>query len=352
MDFSTDLAPLAPPPVQMTRKRKAAMIVQLLLSDGNTLKLADLPEHVQESLAQELGAIRLIDRDTVNAVASEFADILESIGLSAPGGLGAAIEALSPHISPTLARKLRTELDDANGGDPWSRILALDDDLFKTILSSESVEVGAVLLSKLPVTRAAKVLSAVPGEMARRITFAVAKTEEIGPEAVNRIGNGLLTDYAKTKIAAFEEPPVERVGAILNSSPSLTRNDVLEGLDEQDAEFSASVRKKIFTFVNIPERLRPIDIPTVLRAVEPDDLNRALAAAMEAGGPINMAAEYVLSNISQRMSKQIREETGGVGSMKESVAEEAMNVFTGAIRELADAGTITLIEPEEDEDDD
>ena len=345
-----DLAPSLSPPVPgLSRRRKAAMIVQVLLADGNGLALSSLPEKVQEDLANELGKIRLVDRDTLNAVASEFTEILESIGLSAPGGMAAAVKALSEHISPELAQRLQAQVEGRHGSDPWPRVTALEDEDLKVILETESVPVGAVLLSKLPVQRAAKVLSLVPGDLARKITFAVSQTEEVAPKAVFRIGHGLVADYCQTKLTAFEKPPVKRVGDILNSSSSAVRDNVLEGLETEDEAFAKNVRKTIFTFANIPDRLRPIDVPGVLRVVEPADLNRAIAAAWSKGGDFNDAADYILSCISQRMGNAIKEEAAAISTMKDAEADEAMNVVATAIREMADAGTISLIEIEDEE---
>ena len=326
------------------------MIVQMLLSDGNALSLARLPEHVQERLARELGAIRLVDRDTVQAVAREFADILDSIGLSAPGGAAAALEALSDHISPALARKLRARLEAQNGIDPWSRLLDLDDDTLAAAFRAEAVEVSAVLMSKLPVGRAAKLLAALPGDQARRITIALSRTEGVKPEAVDRIGQGLMADSCKPNLSAFDKPPVDRLGAILNSGTAALREDMLTGLDDADEGFARSVRKAIFTFPDIPARLKPIDIAACLRNVEPADLTTAIAYAGTQPGPTEQAAEFILANITQRMAGQIREEAADRGRVKPDDGEAALNAVTSAIRALVDDGTITLIDPEEGED--
>ena len=56
-------APADPTPVTaaplaaLPRRRKAALIVQLLLNDGNPLSLTRMPEHVQAELTRELGRI-------------------------------------------------------------------------------------------------------------------------------------------------------------------------------------------------------------------------------------------------------------------------------------------------------
>ena len=334
-------------PQMLTRKRKAALIVQMLLSDGGRIPLSRLPEHVQETLALELGNIRLVDRETVNAVAEEFAELLSAIGLSAPGGHTAAIDALADLISPDLARRLRVQFGQSLG-DPWPKIVALPKDRLTAIIAAESIEVGAVILSKLPVDTAAAVLSALPGEQARRITFAVSQTAKIAPEDVMRIGAAILADVGTARPTAFEKGPVDRLGAILNSSPAATRDDMLAALDTEDADFAKGVRRAIFTFADIPARISPTDIPNILRSVDPDALSVALAAALAGEAELVEAAEFIFANISQRMANQMREDAAEKGTIKPAAGEEAMKAITGVIRAQVDQGLLKLVEPEDD----
>lgn len=343
------LAPLSARTPPLTRKRKAAMIVQLLIGDGGKLELSKLPEEMQMLLARELGAIRLIDRDTVHEVAAEFTRDLVSVGLSSPGGVNGAIEALSDHLSPNLAGKLRAEIANAEGTDPWSVLLALPDEGLVGIMTTQSVEVGAVSLSKLPVARAAAVLEKLPGDLARRITYAVSQTEKIAPESVQRIGVALVKDHCHSVPVAFDKAPDARIGAILNSSPAQTRDSVLEGLGVDDPVFADSVRKSIFTFKDIPLRLIPTDVPACIRGIPPEVLATAVAGALAGDAELVATAEFILENISQRMAGQIREEADEQGPIKAKVAEEATRDLSSAVRALADAGTITLITENEDE---
>lgn len=333
----------------LTRKRKAAMIVQLLIGDGGKLALSQLPEDLQILLAREVGAIRLIDRNTVNAVAEEFAKQLGDVGLSSPGGADSAIEALSAHLSTDLATKLRAEMGAAKNGDPWPMILALTDETILGIMQSESVEVCAITLSKLPVSKAATVLEKLPGDQARRITYAISQTENIAPDAVKRIGAALVQEHCTKKALAFEKAPVARVGAILNSSPAQTRDSVLEGLGTDDPVFADGVRKAIFTFKDIPLRLVPTDVPACIRGVDAADLSTAIAAALAGDDDLVASAEFILGNISQRMAGQIREDAAEKGAIKGKAAEEAMRVVSSAIRSLVDEGTITLNSDDEEE---
>lgn len=326
------------------------MIVQLLIGDGGKLELSQLPEDMQMLLAREVGAIKLIDRDTVNAVASEFVRDLGAVGLMSPGGADGAIEALSEHLSPNLANRLRAERANAKGTDPWAVVLAISDDAMVDLMNRQSVEIGAVTLSKLPVGRAADILGRLAGPQARRITYTISQTEKIPPEAVLRIGTGLIKDHCGVDPVAFEKAPDARVGAILNSSPATTRDSLLEGLGDDDPAFADSVRKSIFTFKDIPLRLTPTDIPTCIRGVSPEELATAIAGALAGDAEMQEAAEFILSNISQRMSAQIREEAQEQGPIKPKVAEEAMRALSSAIRALVDDGTIQMIVEDEDDD--
>ena len=147
---------------------------------------------------------------------------------------------------------------------------------------------------------------------------------------------------------AFDTTPVERVGASLNYSPSITRDDVLMGLGETDAKFANLVRKAIFTFKDIPDRVDPVDLPKMTKEVEQAVLVTALVSA--SSGDQAPVAEFILENISKRMAEAIREEMADLGKVKAKDGEEAMTEVINAIRTLEANGEITLIIPDEDED--
>jgi flagellar motor switch protein FliG len=207
--------------------------------------------------------------------------------------------------------------------------------------------VAAVLLSKLDVPKAAALLDAIPGPRARQITYAVSQTSGVTPNAVDRIGLSLATQLSVQPLRAFDEGPVERVGAILNSSTSLTRDDMLEGLTETDEGFATAVRKAIFTFANIPARIAARDIPSVLRDIDQADLVIALAGAENAG--MQTSANYILENMSGRMADQLREEVEEAPKPKVAEVEAAMGRVVGVIRQMETAGELLFISEEEEE---
>ncbi|MGB3243401.1 MAG: FliG C-terminal domain-containing protein, partial [Sulfitobacter sp.] len=255
--------------------------------------------------------------------------------------------ALDGKISRQTAQRLRKEAGVRQSGDPWKRLSQMGAARLLPVLKEESIEVAAVMLSKLPVALAAELLGMLPGPQARRITYAVSRTGGVTPDAVDRIGLSLATQLGDVPASAFDVGPVERVGAILNSSTTLTRDDVLTGLDETDQGFAEAVRKAIFTFGNIPGRIAARDIPRVLREVDQPQLVIALAGAEAAGYGATMA--FILENMSARMADQLREEIEEKGKIKPTDIEAAMSLIVTTIREMETRGDLQLVVEDEEE---
>jgi len=357
MSTSTPLARITPSrasgpaSARLSRRQKAAIIVRFLLNEGADIPLTDLPEQLQAQLTTQMGSMRYVDRSTLADVVAEFAAELEAMGLTFPRGVAGALTALDGRISPQTAARLRKEAGVRQFGDPWEQVRAAATDDLAKMITRESTEVAAVMLSKLDVARAAELLGRLPGDQARRITYAVSQTGAVTPEAVDRIGLALAAQLHDVPETAFDDGPVERVGAILNFSAAATRDDVLTGLDETDQDFAKLVRKAIFTFVHIPARVAAVDIPKIIREVDQAVLVTALASATDQGGDLAPAAEFILGNISNRMADALREEIQEQGRIKPREGETAMTAIVNAIRTLEARGEITLVSQEEEEED-
>lgn len=331
----------------LTRMEKAAVVIRLLLQQGVEVPLDDLPEAVQDNLILLMSRMRAVDRDTVARVVEEFQGELEMIGLLFPRGMSRALEALGGSLSPEVTGRARAKLGLGDTYDPWERLNETENERIVPLLLKESPEVSAIILSKLKVAKAAEILSAMPGREARRIAYAMSLTTAVPLNLVGDIGRALFEQLRIKPSVAFEKGPVERVGAILNSTGSGTRDDVLAGLDEADRLFAEQVRKAIFTFENIPTRISPRDVPKILRGLEQATIVTALAAA--AAKPDDQVSPFIFANMSSRLAQQLQEEIAARGKVKEKDAEVAINDFVKTIRDLADTGEILFVASDDEE---
>lgn len=337
----------APERRELTRKAKAAIIVQFLLNENSDVPLASLPEEHQEELTMLLGNMRYVDRETLNTVVQEFADELDGVGMAFPGGMANALEALEGKISAQTAIRLRKEAGVRQVGNPWDRINAQPLDRLVMMVESESIQVAAVIMSKIEVSKAAEVLAKLPGDRARRISYAVSMTNGVTPDAVDRIGISLAAQMDAEPPKAFEAGPPERLGAILNYAATATRDEMLESLESEDSVFADAVRKSIFTFADIPARLKEIDVSKITRDVDQDIVATAIAAATTEMD--RASVDFMLENMSKRMATGLREEADAKGEVGTKAGEKAMGAIVGAIRDLITAGEIELKTSDDDE---
>ena len=336
-------------PRMLNAGQKAAIIVRLLLSEGADIPLEELPDEMQERLTLQLGQMGLIDRVTLAAVAQEFADALDSVGLAFPHGLAGALDAVHGKIAPTTAARLRKVAGVRQVGDPWLRLRDIPTEDLAGMAQAESTEVAAVMLSKLETTKAAQLLGHLPGPVARRITYAVSRTANVTPEAVERIGWSLAAQLDRRPTPAFADKPGARVGAILNQSTATTRDGLLDALEEEDSAFATVVRQSIFTFAHIAKRVVARDVPAILRGVEQPVMVTALAGARTDDD--RASADFLLANMSTRMAENLREEMAEREKVKRAEAEEAMTQVVGAIRALVDEGAIALVAKDSEDSD-
>lgn len=326
----------------LNQRQKAAVIVRLLLNDDAELGLERLDSDAQTLLAEEMAGMELIDRKTRDAVISEFCDRLESVGVTFPGDLDGTLAMLGGKLSEDSTDRLRRLAAMSGRGDPWARIAAMGVQTLQSLAHAESVEMVALMLSKLPVVQASALFTALPRDRARAVAQAMAMTGNVSPQALHRVGLVLLHAADALPRPAIATPASDTMGAILNFASADLRDDVLETLEQDDAGFAEGVRRAIFIFAHIPQRIAPRDVPRIVREVEQPVLIRALSART---GPEAASAQFILTNLSQRMADGLREEIEALPALPAREAEAAGTEVVAAIRRLEAAGELSLITP-------
>ncbi|MGR3248099.1 MAG: flagellar motor switch protein FliG [Paracoccus sp. (in: a-proteobacteria)] len=332
--------------IGLSQRQKAAVIVRLLLDDDEVSGLDRLTADDQTLLAQEMAGMQLVDRQTRDAVITEFCDSLESVGVTFPGGLDGTLAMLGKRLSDDSSDRLQRAAAIAGKSDPWARLCKLPKDSLIALATTESIELVALMLSKLPVEAASATFMGLPRDRARAVAQAMSMTSGVTPEALRRVGLVLLQAAEALPKPAISTPATDRMGAILNFATADLRDEVLGALDERDVDFADGVRRAIFIFAHIPDRIEPRDVPRIVRELDQPVLVRALSGTAEADVA---AADFILSNLSQRMADGLREEREALGKLRPKDVDEAMTEVVSAIRRLEETAQLTLRLPQDDE---
>lgn len=322
--------------------QKAAIIIQMILSEGGSLPLSSLSARGQARLMQDFVEIGRVDRATLALVVADLERDLSMMGLSFPRSVADALSTLEAHLNPDVVANLRNQLGLGAPPAPWARILTLPPEKLVALIPDEDTKIAAIVLSKLDPEKASELLEQLPPERATQIALAMQNTETVSPEFVTQIGTMLAASLPADKPKAFHDAPALRVANLLNAASPDRRDEVLAALTEADQAFATLVRSLIFTFADIATRIAPPDVAKITRDVPQEELVTALAYATKTEPD---SAEFLLSNLSQRMAGALREEMEEAGEVPKKAGETAMGLITNAIRKLSDAGEVTILAP-------
>ncbi len=332
----------------LTAPEKAAILARLLLAAGDDSPITGLPPEQAARLIRAMCCLKPVSAETTLAVIDEFLENLGPLNLRFPTSIEDAL-ALLPSAPDDEVRSLlfgppKPPEEDT---DNWGRIAALDVDLLVEILSDQTPQVCAILLSRLKPTLSAEIVSRLDEAHANATLVAAATMGQISQETLTATAQALMQIVdARNQTGPLPGSPVERVAEIMNFTPGSQRDALLEKLAESDPEMAEEIRKNMFTFADIPARINENDVSKVVRAADNQMLVTALKGAGEKHADV---VDFLLGNISKRLAEQLREEVGELPPVTERDADAAMNTIIATIRDLEQAGEITLVLADEED---
>ncbi|NOX73619.1 MAG: hypothetical protein GXP03_08380 [Alphaproteobacteria bacterium] len=321
--------------------QKAAIIVRLLLGPKGDLPLIGLDTTTTARLVRATASLSFVDESTILAVIQDFLAEIDSLSLYFQPGLEGAIDTLGSLITEDVTARLSFTPSSDVPDDPWISISNMAVDALTPILKLEAPQVNAIVLSRLNAIKSAEILTELPPELAQAATQAALEIGRVEMSAMNKIGLAIADSlHAAADLGALAGDPVDRVGSMLNYTPGSARETMLAVLEANDPRLADQLRKIMFTFGDIPDRIEVKDVPKLVRAVDNDTLVQALAGAANVE---KETVDFIFANLSKRLSEQLREEVQELDDVKTKDADDAMNAVVQGIRKLEEEGKIMMI---------
>jgi len=346
LTVASDMTPARAEPRKLTKGQKAAIIVRLILSRDDPGRLKTLETGNMVRLARTMSELAFVDEATTMTVIDEFLAEFESLSMYFRPGLAEAKKILSPMLNDDAKELLAGPKDIEIPTDPWEDLAELDSPRLIPILIQQTPQIVALTLAKLPSSKSAEILDGLPEGLARGATLAAAQSARLDYNTMREIGRSLANlANAGSDRGALPGDPIERVGNILNFAPGGLRDMLLTHLEAEDPKLVEQMRRVMFTFADIPDRLDVADVPKVVRGME----NSVLITALAGGQQTEKATvDFLMNNLSKRLAEQLEEEVAAAGEVRARDAETAMNEVIRAIRDLEATGEVILVMPEED----
>ncbi|MCA8998809.1 MAG: hypothetical protein KDA80_17555 [Planctomycetaceae bacterium] len=169
-------------------------------------------------------------------------------------------------------------------------------------LESEHPRTVALLLGRLAPRRVAQILEQISPEHRSRIVNEMAKTPDTPDHVWEKIARTTVEQAAK--LPSRREPrvdPIIRMADILRETEKPRRRELLESIEEQDAQTALALHRAIYRFDDLLE-LNDRKVQRVLALIDSNTLRLALSDASPE------IIETVIRNLSRKAGAALREE--------------------------------------------
>ena len=324
---------------ELNPRQKVAVLMISLGQDTTAEILKYLNDYEIEDIAQTIAELKTVTTEQEDEVLEEFEQLLMAGKYISMGGIDFARGALEKALGPRRAQQMLDRVTaTTSGGFYLLRNIAPNQ--IAPFISKEHPQTIALILAQLEPTQAAGVLNILPAELQSEVAYRVATIENISPQVLREIEQSLAAELQAIITGQVTEiGGPKKVAEILNMTGRSTEKAVLEKLDAQDPEIAEEIRNMMFTFDDIA-RLTDREIQLILREVDTKDLAVALKGAQPE------MQDRIFSNVSERVSTMIKEEMEFSGPVRLSDVEEVQLRIVQTVRQLEEAGQVTVVRGE------
>ncbi len=317
---------------------KAAILLVTLGDQASGELLKQLDEEEVQRLSKEVARLSSISTEQSEGVLEEFYQMTVAHEYVLKGGIDFARKILVNAFGPDAARRVLDRLIKALGTEmtTFDALQKADPQQLAKFIHSEHPQMIALILSHLNPTQAASLLTSLPPEIRADVAQRMASLDQISPEIIAKvatiIGQKLkaLGEFSRESVGG-----VRAVSELLNRLDSTSSKEILDKIEQQDANLAETIRHLMFVF----EDLLLIDgggLKEVLARVDRKMLTVALKGTSEE------LKKHFMECMSQRGSEMLREDMEALGPVKIKEVEAAQQQIIAIVRQLESEGVISL----------
>ncbi|MCR9162765.1 MAG: flagellar motor switch protein FliG [Nannocystaceae bacterium] len=350
----------------LTEQQRAAALILSLDQDVARTILRHLDDVELRQLTQISASLPKVKSDSLEEIASMFCSAMK-VPLSAGAGGEYARQLVTEAVG--LERALQLFEPPREVPPALEALRAAHAPTLAELLADEHPQAAAVLLTQLPAHKAAQVLEVLPNDKRLDLLGRIVELEEVPMQQVEVVSEELAHALeAAGGIASLETrnefDAIRFTAGVLNEITSELREPILEGIEERergdeeddddfdlddldddddgdgdDGEEGPSIAQQIrdamFTFEDLA-RISVREVQLLMREVDKDTILIALKTANDD------LRDHLLSGVSSRAAKQIREELPLLPPTKLSEVEKAQREAVEVVVRLAESGQINL----------
>ena len=323
--------------------RNAAILMLAIGEEKAASLFSSMDDFEIRDVSRQMANMGGISSDEMEAVMLQFAGAVGSGGAGVVGGWGTTERYLSSFLPQDRVKDLMEEMRGPAGRTMWEKLANVSEDILASYLRNEYPQTVAVIISRIRPTHAAKVLSALPEDLALEVIERILLMDNVSREIIESVEDSLRNEFMRNLAAKQKRDSHEMMAEIFNNFDRSNETRFMELLEKRNAEDAEKIRALMFTFEDL---LKTDDkgIQVILREVEKDVLSVALKGANAD------LQKMFFKNMSDRAAKIMKEDMDAMGPVRIKDVDEAQTNIVTVAKRLVDLGEIIIIsEDGEDE---
>ncbi len=314
--------------------RRVAKFLLLIGVDEAAKILPHLTQEQTEKIIPEIASIRNIEPEEASVILAEFQSLLKKSRES--GGKETARTILEKAFGTQRAQQLLDKAAPLAGTKPFDYLNDADSERVFYLLSDESPQIQALVLSRLEPKKAAAVINLMKSNQKKDVIYRLAKMESVSPEVLRRVDQAMHEkSLAQTSEKAENLDGRNALASILKKMTPQAENDILSSLAEDDPELGQDLRSRLFTIDDViaaDDRF----LQNLLRAMPDSEI-----AMLIVGKPDNFA-EKILSCVSSGRRAAIKEERELKSPYRRSDVDKITASFFSTLRRAFEDGSLVI----------
>jgi flagellar motor switch protein FliG len=329
---------------ELTGTQKAAVVLMNMDHAQAAAVLKQFSELEAEEIAGEIVRMQRVDADVIETTIAEFHEASTRGRRGARGGAEFAAGLLQTSFGAERAAGVMKRVTSSMAGKSFEFLESAEPNQIVSMLEGEMAQTIALVIAHLGASQASHVLSGLADGVRTDVVQRIATMTSATPEALAMVAAAIKSQtvaVVSPRNAAEVVGGIQPLVDIINRANAVTERAILAGLDASDPDLAEEIRSRLLTFADIV-RLESRDIQLVLRSVEIP----VLAIAIK--GSTDLVQQKINENLSERNRDMLRDEVEIMGAVRMSQIDDARAEVVRAIRELEEAGTITVHRGDED----
>lgn len=323
--------------------QKAALILIAMGVDCASEVMRNLSDKEVEKITVEIAKSKNVTSDHLAGVIEEYYALLSANKYITEGGIDYAKQVLENAWGAARAEDIIKRVEAATEISAFYLLQTVDDKQLLSFLQNEHPQTAALILANLKPKQSASILSELSEEDQNEITYRLATMEKTSQELIEDIED-VLRDQVGTVFGGdlSRAGGVESAANILNAVSRSAEKSILGYLRERDPELSNEITNLMFLFDDIIG----LDDNAIQRIVKEVD-SKTIALALKAAQ--NDLKEKIFKNMSERAAEMLQDELQFLGPVRVKEVENAQKVLLDVVRELEEAGEISILSGDKEE---